>query len=63
MKIQFLTSNISKTIIYIFNIIVWDEASMILKKALEIADQTLRDICYRNIPFGDNLIVLVGDFR
>ena len=33
------------------------------KKALEIVDQTLRDIYYSNIPFGDKLIVLGGDFR
>ena len=32
------------------------------KKALEIVDQTLRDICFNDIPFGGKLIIL-DDFR
>ena len=36
---------------------------MIPKKALEVVDQTLRDICYSNTPLGDKLIVWGGDFR
>ena len=44
------------------DIIVWDEASMIPKKALEIVDQTLRDICYSDIPFGNKLIVFQTNF-
>lgn len=44
-------------------VIIWDEASMIPKKALEIIDRTLRDLCINDIPFGDKLIILGGDFR
>ena len=45
------------------DIIIWDEASMIPKKALEIIDQTLRDVCFNDIPFSGKLIILGGDFR
>ena len=47
-----------------YNVIVWDEASMIPKKALEIVDKTLRDCCnIENLPFAGKLIILGGDFR
>ena len=36
---------------------------MIPKKALEIADKTLRDVCATDYPFGGKLIILGGDFR
>ena len=36
---------------------------MIPKKALEIVDRTLRDLCDTDLPFGDKLIILGGDFR
>ena len=36
---------------------------MIPKKALEIVDKTLRDVSYKDEPFGGKLIVLGGDFR
>ena len=36
---------------------------MISKKALEIVDKTLQDVCYNNEPFGGKLIILGGDFR
>ena len=38
--------------------IIWDEASMIPKKALEIVDKTLRDVCAADYPFGGKLIIL-----
>lgn len=37
------------------DIILWDEASMIPKKALEIVDMTLRDLCNTTIQFGKKL--------
>ena len=43
--------------------IIWDEASMIPRKALEIVDKTLQDVCNNNLPFGGKLLVLGGDFR
>ena len=46
------------------NVIDWDEASMIPKKALEIVDKTLRDCCnIENLPFAGKLMILGGDFR
>ena len=45
------------------DLIIWDEASMIPKKALEIVDRTLRDVCTNDTLFGGKLIVLGGDFR
>ena len=45
------------------DVIIWDEASMVPKKALEIVDKTLQDVSYNNEPFGGKLIILGGDFR
>ena len=45
------------------DIIIWDEASMIPKKTLEIVDNTLRDFTFTDEPFGGKLIVLGGDFQ
>lgn len=36
---------------------------MIPKKALEIIDNTLQDLCDNTNPFGGKLIILGGDFR
>ena len=44
-------------------VIIWNEASMIPKKDLEIIDRTLRDLFINDIPFGGKLIILGGDFR
>lgn len=44
-------------------LIIWDEASMIPKNALEIVDKTLRDVCNSDEPFGRKLVLLGGDFR
>ena len=43
--------------------IIWDEASIIPRKTLDIVDKTLRDVCNMNIAFGGKLIILGGDFR
>lgn len=51
------------------SLIIWDEAPMINKWALEALDRTLRDImrfdCANSMdrPFGGKTIVLGGDFR
>ncbi|XP_036143697.1 uncharacterized protein LOC118645901 [Monomorium pharaonis] len=44
------------------DIYIWDEAPMAPRYALEIMDQTLRDIM-NNLPFGGKIIELSGDFR
>jgi hypothetical protein len=50
-------------------LIVWDEAPMAPKEALEAVDMLLRDLMglederNRDIPFGGKVLVLGGDFR
>jgi hypothetical protein len=36
---------------------------MINKLAFEIVDQILRDLTYRNEPFGSIVFIMLGDFR
>ena len=45
------------------NLIIFDEASMIPKHAIEAIDRMFRDICNSNIPFAGKVILLGGDFR
>ncbi|XP_018311152.1 uncharacterized protein [Mycetomoellerius zeteki] len=45
------------------DIFIWDEAPIAPQYALEIVDRTLRDIMNNNLPFGEKIIVLGGDFR
>ncbi|XP_057291716.1 ATP-dependent DNA helicase pif1-like isoform X1 [Hydractinia symbiolongicarpus] len=45
------------------DIIIFDEASMIPKYALEAIDRMFRDICNSEIPFAGKVILLGGDFR
>lgn len=45
------------------DVVIWDEASMIPRRALEIIDRTLRDIMNKNLPFGGKTFILGGDFR
>jgi len=59
----FLKLEVDKRKLRESDLIIWDEASMIPKKALEIVNKTLQDICRNNAPFGGKLIILGGDFR
>lgn len=45
------------------DVIFWDEASMIDKRALDVVDRTLRDLMQNDVPFGGKIITLGGDFR
>ena len=51
------------------SMILWDECPMMNKHAFEALDRTLRDIMgsvdpkFRQIPFGNKIIVFGGDFR
>ena len=46
------------------DVIIWDEAPMAPRYALEIVDRVLRDITKKdNIPFGGKVLILGGDFR
>ena len=62
-EISFIKSDSDKKKLRETDVIIWDEASMIPKKALEIVDRTLKDICRNDEPFGGKLIILGGDFR
>jgi hypothetical protein len=45
-------------------LIVWDEAPMAHKHAVEVLDRLLRDIMGTpNVPFGGKVVVLSGDYR
>jgi len=49
------------------SLIIWDEALMTHRRALETLDRTLRDLLstnnpdLRSIPFGGKVVVLGGD--
>jgi hypothetical protein len=46
------------------SLIIWDEASMTKRQAVEALDNSLRDIMNRpELPFGGKTIVFGGDFR
>ncbi|XP_003740984.1 uncharacterized protein LOC100902978 [Galendromus occidentalis] len=45
------------------DVIIWDEAPMAPKTALETIDSLLQDIMKNTAPFGGKTIVLGGDFR
>ena len=44
-------------------LIVWDEAPMAPKAALQALDDLLQDLMGNNLPFGGKIVVLGGDFR
>ncbi|KAK9065053.1 hypothetical protein SSX86_016437 [Deinandra increscens subsp. villosa] len=44
-------------------LIIWDEASMAKRQAIEAVDRTLQDITGVNLPFGGKVMVMGGDFR
>nr|XP_023929885.1 uncharacterized protein LOC112041203 [Quercus suber] len=44
-------------------IIIWDEAPMVNRRALEFLDRTFKDIMEENLPFGGKVLILGGDFR
>ena len=45
------------------HIIIFDEASMIPKYALQAIDNMFKDICQSNVPFAGKVVLLGGDFR
>ena len=45
------------------HIIIFDEASMIPKHAIEAIDGMFKDICNSDVPFAGKVILLGGDFR
>ena len=47
----------------IAKIIIWDEASMAKRQAVEALDRTMQDIISVALPFGGKIMVMGGDFR
>uniref|UniRef100_K3YL66 ATP-dependent DNA helicase n=3 Tax=Setaria italica TaxID=4555 RepID=K3YL66_SETIT len=46
------------------SLIIWDEASMTKRQAIEALDKSMRDIMdVPNLPFGGKTVVFGGDFR
>ena len=45
------------------SLILWDEAPMAPKQAVQAVDDLLRDLMGNDLPFGGKVIVLGGDFR
>ena len=44
-------------------LIIWDEASMAKRQAIEALDRTMQDIIEENLPFGGKIMLFGGDFR
>ena len=63
LELSILSQDCDKKRLREIDVIIWDEASMIPKKALEIVDRTLQDLCFNKLPFGGKLLILGGDFR
>ena len=55
-------SNMGQTL-RVCDLIIWDEATMAHKRALEALDLTLRDFRESQQPFGGALLLLSGYFR
>ena len=45
------------------SLIIWDEAAMIRRQAVECLDRSLQDIMGCTLPFGGKVMVFGGDFR
>nr|XP_008380335.2 uncharacterized protein LOC103443294 [Malus domestica] len=43
--------------------IIWDEATMTHRHAFEALDRTFRDLTDIDLPFGQKIMIFVGDFR
>ncbi|XP_076903435.1 uncharacterized protein LOC143558493 [Bidens hawaiensis] len=50
-------------LIRLAKLIIWDEASMAKRQAIEAVDRTLQDIIGVRLPFGGKIMVMGGDFR
>uniref|UniRef100_A0A2N9INS4 ATP-dependent DNA helicase n=1 Tax=Fagus sylvatica TaxID=28930 RepID=A0A2N9INS4_FAGSY len=44
-------------------VVVWDEAPMVNRRAVEAFDRTLKDIMEVDSPFGGKVVIFGGDFR
>lgn len=44
-------------------LLIWDEASMSKRQAVEALDRTLQDLTGSNLSFGGKIMIFGGDFR
>jgi len=62
-----ITCSVSKqsalgTLLKMSKLILWDEAPMVNRCAIEVVDKIFQDITDCNLPFGGKVVVLGGDF-
>ncbi|XP_076911314.1 uncharacterized protein LOC143569228 [Bidens hawaiensis] len=50
-------------LIRLARLIIWDEASMAKRQAIEALHRTMQDIMGSTLPFGGKLMLMGGDFR
>jgi len=50
-------------LLHMASLIIWDEAAMIRRQAVECLDRSLQDIMGCTLPFGGKVMVFGGDFR
>lgn len=63
-----ITCSVSKqsalgTLLKMSKLILWDEAPMVNRCAIEAVDKMLKDITDCNLPFEGKVVVFGGDFR
>ncbi|XP_022893193.1 ATP-dependent DNA helicase PIF1-like [Olea europaea var. sylvestris] len=51
------------TLLKMCKLIIWDEALMVNRRAIEAVEKMLRDVTDCDLPFGRKVIILGGDFR
>ena len=44
------------------DVIIWDEASILPSRAVEMVDKLLQDLCNDSRSFGDKFVIFGGDF-
>ncbi|XP_042474831.1 ATP-dependent DNA helicase PIF1-like [Macadamia integrifolia] len=60
---NFLKQSAMAKLIRRAKLIIWDEAPMAKRQAIEVVDRTLQDIMDNVEPFGGKVFVFEGDFR
>jgi len=45
------------------SVIIWDEAPMANRAVMACVDETCQRVMENDSPFGDKIIILLGDFR
>ncbi|BAH92476.1 Os04g0142700 [Oryza sativa Japonica Group] len=60
---NFKKQNGTAKLLRMASLIIWDEAAMTKRQAVETLDRSLQDIMGCSLPFGGNVIVFGGDFR